>query len=115
MMVYTHTYLVKNFWNGCAEGSNEKLKIAENGQIRKGSIRYCLYRALKDFTDRTARRIDAEQHFSVRDKLTWLEGKFLPEFVAYFESSKKIKAISMFGIIKCANNFCVYSKLTMKI
>ena len=67
MMKYTHTYLAENFWNGCA-GRNDidiqegkPLNIEENGEICEESIKYCLYRALKDFTDRTAKRNDAKQ------------------------------------------------------
>lgn len=94
---YTHTKLAENFWNGCAEKNNigvdkdKTLKIAEeNGKICEESIRYCLYRALKDFTDRTAKKNDAKQTLGATKKLNRLESAgFLANFIKYFKSPPK--------------------------
>ena len=97
---YTHTKLAENFWNGCVEKNNigvekdKTLKIAdENGQICEESIksiRYCLYRALKDFTDRTTTKSYPKQPLGPANKLNRLEGAgFLANFIEYFKSRPK--------------------------
>ena len=85
-----HEYLANNFWNGkvdnditlCGDvyNKNNQLYIDNNVVICKKSIKYCLYRALKDFTDRTEEKQNKNKAFGAIEKLEVLKGNFLDKF-----------------------------------
>ena len=97
---YNHEYLANNFWNGKVDNDielgndvynkNDQLYIDDNDRrICKKSIKYCLYRALKDFTDRTEKKNEGEESsFGAKDKLeVLLKGDFLEKFCDYFSGN----------------------------
>lgn len=96
---YTPQYLKDNFWNGTVDNDikvdclevkkGEQLSLVDNNEICEKSIKYCLYRALKDFTDRTETRKEGVESYGPIKKLEDLykEG-FVNGFVEYFKQEK---------------------------
>lgn len=100
---YTMEYLAENFWKATVDNDvkgeclnvekGEQFSLIDNnGEISEKGIKYCLYRALKDFTDRTERTKEEIESFGPLKKLDALsDNGFVSEFVDYFKDPKKCK------------------------
>lgn len=100
---YTWEYLAENFWKGTvdntvkgeclnAEKGEQLSLIDDNGEICEKGIKYCLCRALKDFTDRTERTKEGVESFGPLKKLEALYNNgFVSKFVGYFSEPQKSK------------------------
>ena len=108
---YTPQSLKDNFWNGTVDNDvkveclevkkDEQLSIVDNNGICKKSIKYCLYRALKDFTDRTETKKEGVESFGpIKNSKPWIRQVLWINSLD-ISNKKDVKTILTNGITKC--------------